>query len=408
MGYLQLLRQNPRSIGFGFLQAFFSGLGQTHFISLCTPMIMASFSLSATEYGSLYSLITLVSGFAIVFIGPSIDHYDARYFSVGIGLGLLVSLFLLVPMSNIYVVSAALFGLRLFGQGLSSSLSSITVARYFDLGRGKALSLSQLGYPIYEGLVTPASAFLLTLFDFWVFILIFAASVVFIYLPLGFGLTRSLPKFNKNPVLGSSTKSATPGKSRSWSRKDVFSHWQVYFLIPQVLMPPFALTGLFFHQALIADLKSWSLPLMASGLFFFALGRIFNTFITGPLVDQLSATKLFPFYQLPLSVGFLLLGWMHSTWAPALCFLLFGLTVGSGGPIKSAIWAELYGVRHLGAIKSMFATLMIFSTAASPVLFGWVLDHSQTAKPLLYTLCLSSFVFAGLSYLGLWGLKEKA
>ncbi len=401
MGYFELLRRHPRSIGFGFLQTFFSGLGQTHFISLYTPLIMATFSLSATEYGSLYSLLTLISGFAITFIGPYIDRHDARYFSVAIGAGLIAALLLLLPMNNLLVVAVALFGLRLFGQGLCSSLSSITVARYFEDGRGKALSLSQMGFPLYEGIITPVGAYLLSTVAFEFYIAVFVAALVFIYLPLGYFLTASLPKFNKVHWVESETANPGAGGEQSWTRKKVFTNWQVYLLMPQVLMPPFALTGLFFHQALIADMKGWSLPLMASGLFFFAIGRICNTFLTGPLVDSFSAKKLFPFYQLPLTLGFVLLGLLQSQWTPGLCFLLFGLSVGSGGPIKSAIWAELYGVRHLGAIKSMFATLMIFSTAASPVLFGYVLDNTQRAGDLLYPLFVVSLISAILSYLAL-------
>lgn len=133
---------------------------------------------------------------------------------------------------------------------------------------------------------------------------------------------------------------------------------------------------------------------MASGLFFFAIGRVVNNFVTGPLVDKHTAVKLFPFYQLPLTLGFFILAFNQAPWTPALVFLLFGLSVGSGGPIKSAIWAEIYGVAHLGAIKSMFATLMIFSTALSPALFGWVIDRNQDSELLLLCLVIASLISA--------------
>ena len=89
MGYWKLLIKNPRSIGFGFLNAFFSGLGQTHFIALLGPLVMSQYALSNTEYGSLYSLITLVSGIFIGFIGPMIDRHDARILGAALGVGLL-------------------------------------------------------------------------------------------------------------------------------------------------------------------------------------------------------------------------------------------------------------------------------------------------------------------------------
>ncbi len=408
MGYWKLLKLNPRTIGFGFLVTFFSGLGQTHFISLFNPIITQRFDLTATEYGSLYSLITLLSGFAITFIGPLIDTVELRKFTLVIAFGLMSSLALIYPLHSLLTLGLGLFGLRLFGQGLCSSLSSIAIARYFTENRGRALSLSQMGFPVYEGLITPLGAALITSMSFQSFLVIFGLSLLMVFAPIAFFLTRQIPEFNQVAPLpdGASTikSPAPPTNGSNWSRRQVFTDKQVYFLIPQTLMPPFALTGIFFHMALIAELKNWSLELAASGLFFFATGRIVNSFITGPLVDRLSAIKLFPYYQLPLTLGFLILGLGAPTWVPALCFLLFGLSVGSGGPIKSAIWAELYGVLHLGAIKSLFASLMVLSTAASPVLFGWILDRTHSPQPLLVGLCVASLACSALSF---WGLRMR-
>ena len=139
---------------------------------------------------------------------------------------------------------------------------------------------------------------------------------------------------------------------------------------------------------------------MASGLIFFAIGRTLTTFITGPLVDKYNAKVLFPYYQIPLSLAFLWLALGKNTLTPSLSFALAGLAVGSGAPIKSAIWAELYGLRHLGAIKSALATIIVLSTAASPALFGWLLDIFKEPHTLLYSLFLTSVISSVISYYG--------
>ena len=46
------------------------------------------------------------------------------------------------------VLFFAILGLRLTGQGLLSLTASTTMARVFGEGRGKALSVSGLGYPL--------------------------------------------------------------------------------------------------------------------------------------------------------------------------------------------------------------------------------------------------------------------
>lgn len=401
MGYWKLLLKHPRTLAYGFTLAFFSGLGQTHFIALFNPTIMDTYSLSHSQYGSLYSLITLLSGFLITFVGPMIDKYDLRFFALLTGLGLMMSQTFLAMESSYFTLALGLFGLRFFGQGLCSSLSSISIARYFEVQRGTALSISQLGFPVFEGLVTPFFGWLILYWSFsqisW-FLVLF---VGFVFLPLGYLLTLGLPQFNKVPATAVHTTVVSEEATKHWTRKEVLYDKTLYLLLPQTLMPPFALTGLFFHQSALADSKGWSLTLMASGLFFFALGRILNTFVTGPLVDKWQAFRLFPYYQLPLSFGFLLLSQGQSLWIPGFSFFLFGLTVGSGGPIKSAIWAELYGVRHLGAIKSLFATFMILSTALSPALFGWIIDSNGGVTILLLSLVIISLGSALLAALTL-------
>ena len=401
MGYLQLIRTHPRTLGFGLLNSFFSGLGQTHFVSVFSPLIMAQFALSNSQYGSLYSLVTLASGLIIPFLGPLIDKKDARYFGLFIGIGLLLSQLLLIHTQHLYLLALSLFGLRLFGQGLCSSLSSITVARYFDKERGKALSLCFLGYPLYEGVVTPLFAFLFTIMTLQHAGLILVAAVAFLYIPLSLTLTKMIPSFKKPQIVEATSTESSSNKEVHFTRRQVFTDKTIYLLLPQALMPPFALTGLLFHQAAIGELKGWSLSIMASGLVFFAIGRSFTTFATGPLVDRYRAMSLFPFYQIPMLMGFLVLA--LGTWntIPAIAFCLFGLGVGSGAPIKSAIWAELYGTLHLGAIKSSLATIMVLSTAASPALFGWFLDYMKEPQTLLYVLSVSSLAAAALSYFAL-------
>jgi predicted MFS family arabinose efflux permease len=40
----------------------------------------------------------------------------------------------------------------------------------------------------------------------------------------------------------------------------------------------------------------------------------------------------------------------------------------------SALWAELYGLKHLGAIKSLINAVMVFSSALGPALVGSLLN----------------------------------
>ena len=54
--------------------------------------------------------------------------------------------------------------------------------------------------------------------------------------------------------------------------------------------------------------------------------------------------------------------------------VMMGLGAGAFRTVTGALWAELYGVDHLGAIRAMVAACMVFASAGSPVSMGWLID----------------------------------
>jgi MFS family permease len=75
--------------------------------------------------------------------------------------------------------------------------------------------------------------------------------------------------------------------------------------------------------------------------------------------------------------------------------LLQGITSGLYFTGLSALWAELYGARHLGAIKSLTNAVMVFSSALGPAAVGTLLEWQVSF--LAITLLLAGFcVFATL------------
>ena len=56
---------------------------------------------------------------------------------------------------------------------------------------------------------------------------------------------------------------------------------------------------------------------------------------------------------------------------------MFCLGFGSGavGPVLSSLWAEIYGTRHLGNIRSVVEVATVFGSALGPVFMGLALDQ---------------------------------
>lgn len=97
-------------------------------------------------------------------------------------------------------------------------------------------------------------------------------------------------------------------------------------------------------------------------------------FAAGPLVDRVGALCVMPAFLLPLSAGLLALGLVDAPAAAPAFMALAGITAGINNVVATAVWVELYGEGSLGRTRSLAASVMVFSTALSPALFGVLLD----------------------------------
>lgn len=388
--YLNLLQKEPKIISFGLLNSFFSGYGQTFFISLFIPYFLEEYSLSNSEFSSYYSALTIFSAFIMPYVGALIDEVDLRLYSLVIALFMLLScLFIGFGIKNFYIFILCLTVIRFVGQGIFAHINTTATARYFDKDRGKALGLTTLGHPISEALLPPFVASLF-LFMPWrqVFIVLSFVLLIF-YFPLCLYFASGKKEF----VSVEKIENKDSNKN-SASRIDVLKSKVFLFNLLAYICPPFLLTGLFFHQALLAQSKLWSIQFLASSFVCFAIGRILGSIVGGPLVDRFTAVRMMKLYLFPFALGLLALYLINMSFSAYLYLGLTGLCVGIGGSVKSAIWAEVFGVSHLGAIKSMMTPIVVLSTAISPPVFAFLLDSGVTFENII----LLSLFFVFISF----------
>ena len=368
--YFRLIRQSPKVLGLGFVYAFFSSYGQTFYISLSVPHLTEEFNFSPGQWGSLYSGVNVLSALCLPFLGSKLDQTPLAPYTRNVSFGLAAACLLLAVASHPLMIALALFGLRLTGQGLLSLMATATMARLFHQRRGKALSIATMGFPLGE---TVFPAFTVILIHHWGWRPTWglaAAALILILYPLASYLIR-----NGDLSLGKDHPSS-PLAALSWNRRQVLGHWQFYTLIPTYIAPGFLATGLILYQFSLADEKGWSHTLMASSFVCFGLGRLVFAFLTGPFIDRFSARQLFSLQLIPLAVAMVILARFQHPLSAFLYNGLIGISLGIGSSTSSALWAELYGTRHLGAIKSLMSTIGITCTALSPILVGTLLDRA--------------------------------
>ncbi len=383
----QFIKSNIKYLFFGFLMTFCSSFGQTFFLGIFNPFIREDLNLSHSEFGSIYSFATLVSSFTIIWLGKKIDDFQLRNFAVFVCLSLFFAAVFMSQLLGYIHLIFAIFFLRLFGQGLMNHTSSTSMAKIFNKNRGKALAISWLGLSFGEGVLPALTIYLLNIL-FWKKIwLIISGFMILIVLPL---IIYLLKNYKDNTVNEDEQKFNL--KIKHWTRKEVLKDIKFYFLLPAVLCPAFLITGIFINQIYLFENADWSLNFLALGFTAYAITTVLSLQISGYLIDKFSAVKILPFYLIPMILGFIITILFKSTLSPILFFIFIAITNGIANVLMTATWSEIYGTKNLGAIRSITISLMVFSTALSPILFGFLIDFGlSTQKILFYMLIYTLF-----------------
>lgn len=385
---------SQNAVVFGFVLNFASNIGQTFFISLFSGELRTDLEMSHGRFGTLYSLATVSSGLILLYTGRLADRLNTTMLSVLTLLGLAGSALALGLSFSAITVFVSFLGLRLCGQGMLSHISLTAMARWFARSRGRALSLASMGFLAGEAALPALVAIGLVHFSWRMVWAATAALVVGFLLPTTIHLGRRL---NRSQVEG--TAAYLPDTERrldGWSVAAVLRDPRFYVLLPGVLAPPFIVTGVLFHQVHLIETKGWTLGAFAASYPLLAISAATMALAAGWVVDRFGALRILPFYLLPLAVGLVVLARSeNSITAPAFMFLM-GCTSGSATIVIGALWPEIYGVAHLGAIRSVATSLSVFSTALAPGLIGALLDGGIPMKDQLLAMAFYATLCAGI------------
>lgn len=407
MQFLHLLRQAPRPLAFGALHSFGSSFGQTFLVALFVPFISASLALNETEFANIYAGITIGSALCLPVVGRWIDKVDILSYSLAT-MGLLaLGCAMIAVASNVWMLIAALFVLRLAGQGLMSHVSMTGIARYFTKNRGRALAVASFGFPLAEAIMPATLLALIAVFG-WRYT--YGGSAVFIVvvlIPLAIWLIRSDQKFRAAPK--KSGASAKPNSTSMRADNDnllddapqsdhprLFRSLYVWFCMPMLAAPPLIMTALFFHQGAISTHKGIELGWFAAGFTVFAITSVLGSFGSGPLIDKHTARRLFPWHLIPMMFGIVVLSMSNEPFAILIYMGLVGITVGFATTLRTAIIPELVPLDEIGAVRSTLTAVMVLASAMGPAIYGWMFAADiSIAMMLVITLVASALVSIG-------------
>ena len=391
------LRRNAPFLAAGGILTFLSSFGQTFFISVFAGEIRAEFALSHGQWGGIYSLGTTVSAVVMIWAGGLTDRFRVRALGPAILVGLALACLAMAFNPLAWVLPGVIFLLRFFGQGMTSHIAVVAMARWFVATRGRALAIATLGFAAGEAILPILFVALMGRVE-WRTLWVAAALIALAGIPV---LARLL-RLERTPQSMAASHSAAGMNGMHWTSGQTLRHPLFWFMIPALLGPAAFNTAFFFQQVHFAELKGWThVELVAMFPVYTGLS-IVAMVASGWMLDRLGTARLMPFYQLPMVAAFLLFAQAAGPGMALAAFFFLALTTGANSTLPNAFWAEFYGTAHIGAIKAMAAAVMVFGSAVGPGITGVLIDagvglETQYAGVAVYFLFATAMMSASIA-----------
>ena len=391
---MSFIVKNARFLGFGVAMAFLSSFGQTFFIGVYKDAITGEFALSNSDFGLYYLLITLVSAVGLNRLGHIIDRVSLTPYVAALIIAMAAACLAVGVAGSLWSLVIALMLVRLLGQGLLTHASMTCMSRYYGKNRGLSVAVAGLGFPLGQAVLPVAAVMLMSGFAWRTGWIISAALLLLVALPTVLWLLKGQLNRHKQWHLDEAAGRQDPlsPSTSHLRRKDVIADWRFYLMLPALIVGPFWITGVFFFPGEIAQFKGVETVELTAFYGFYALGSVAAPFMGGLLVDRYGGRHLMPLYPPLFGAALWLIIPAFGPMGIALFMGLLGLGAGITLPINNAIWAELYGTRYLGEIKSLSTSIVVVSTALSPFLIGLALESGYALMDVLLLGALSCLV----------------
>ena len=141
---------------------------------------------------------------------------------------------------------------------------------------------------------------------------------------------------------------------------------------------PSVATGIFVYQSFIISSKGWTSFIFAQSFMAYSFLSVITLFASGFLIDKFTSRKLLIYMNIPLLLAVIVLNLFENPLSSFVLLGLVGISNGFANVLGSSTWAEIYGVKYLGGIKSITTAMMVFATATGAATFGILIDKGYS------------------------------
>lgn len=396
MSLIQFIRANAPFLAAGALLAFSSSFGQTFLISVFAGVIREEFALSHGEWGGIYTIGTFASAVVMIWAGVLTDHFRARVLGAVVLVLLAIASLMMALAPAAWSLPFVIFALRFAGQGMTTHIAVVAMARWFVASRGKALSVASMGIAAGEALLPLAAVSMLDVVP-WRWLWVSFAVFLLLMVPV---LARLL-RMERTPQSVAAESQAVGMSGWHWTRRQALRHWLFWLMVPSILAPSAFSTAFFFQQVHLAETKGWTHVQLVALFPLYTAVSVTAMLASGWVIDRVGTARLMPVFQLPMAAGFVVIGLSSGLGIAAIGMALMAVAQGANSTLPNAFWAEFYGTKNLGGIKALATAVMVLGSAIGPGLTGYLIDfgidfQDQMVGIAVYFLLASALVWIGI------------
>lgn len=357
------MRDGRRAVAALFLCAALSSPGQTFVLALYLESLIASLDVTRAWLATGYAIATFIAAAALMPFGHLADRLSSRRFLVIVLATIAAGMALLAGATRPWHVLAAFILLRLAGQGAVGVGLLTAVVRHFPDGRGRSLSLANLGYSAGEALFPFLVLALISVSGWRQSLGLLVLAYVGLAIPAVAGWLHDPPgsRLGRAPA---DPASVTAGSTWAAVRTPVF--W-IALLAFAVL--PVGVTALFFHQVALFRAAGIGETLVPLAFALYAVSHAGGMAVAGRWIDGMS-----PRLSATLStVGMLAaIGVLVLPVGPVGTVVGYAVLLGCSSALSSLggalVWPILFGPTAVGSIRAVSSALRNGATAVGPLL----------------------------------------
>ena len=341
---------------------------------------------------SAYSLSGLVSVVFGPILGRLLDRHGSR---VIMSVGTIAAALLLLAWS--FVTRIGMFYAIIFLlTGVSITVlyppAFWTISNWFSRKRRRALTLLTFAGGFAAVIFTPLTQTLIMSFGWRTTLVIYAAFLLCLNLPVLAILLRRRPADIGLPVDGefqhgdARGELLQPGQLAAVTLKTAVHHDGFWWLTAAFALNSIVITFMVIHFVPFLIERNYTASFAAGIYGLIGVGSLPGRLIFTPLGDRIPAGWISVFIFLSQTAAFLILATGRGDWAVILFLILFAAGYGAISPTNAALIADLFGVRHYGTISGVISMVIDATTAIILTVLAILRDRWGSYAELIWVL----------------------